>query len=97
MDAPLQQANAENAQDYKLFQPTRIGDIYVANRVVMAPLTRCRADEANGDIPGSEMNIEYYRQRSNAGLIVSEGTQVSPVGKGYLATPGIYSHAQVDG
>ena len=81
----------------KLFQSTKIGDIEVTNRVVMAPLTRCRADEANGDIPGSAMNIEYYRQRSNAGLIVSEGTQVSPVGKGYMATPGIYSDAQVEG
>lgn len=81
----------------KLFEPARIGDIDVANRVVMAPLTRSRADEAAGDIPGSPMNIEYYRQRSNAGLIISEGTQVSPVGKGYMATPGIYSDAQVEG
>jgi N-ethylmaleimide reductase len=81
----------------KLFEPTRIGDIEVANRVVMAPLTRSRADEAAGDVPGSPMNVEYYRQRSNAGLIISEGTQVSPVGKGYMATPGIYSDAQVEG
>ena len=81
----------------KLFQPVRIGDLELANRVVMAPLTRCRADEAAGDIPGSAMNIEYYRQRSGAGLIISEGTQVSPVGKGYMATPGIYSDAQVEG
>ena len=86
-----------NMENSKLFSPIRLGDIEIANRVVMAPLTRCRADEHNGDIPGSEINIEYYRQRSNAGLIVSEGTQVSPVGKGYLATPGIYSDAQVDG
>ena len=82
---------------HKLFEPARIGDIEVANRVVMAPLTRSRADEAAGDVPGSPMNIEYYRQRSNAGLIISEGTQVSPVGKGYMATPGIYSDAQVEG
>jgi N-ethylmaleimide reductase len=81
----------------KLFEPTRIGDIELANRVVMAPLTRSRADEAAGDVPGSPMNVEYYRQRSNAGLIISEGTQVSPVGKGYMATPGIYSDAQVEG
>ena len=82
---------------HKLFEPARIGDIEVANRVVMAPLTRSRADEPAGDIPGSPMNVEYYRQRSNAGLIISEGTQVSPVGKGYMATPGIYSDAQVEG
>ena len=81
----------------KLFEPGRIGTIEVANRVVMAPLTRSRAEEAQGDIPGSDMNIEYYRQRSNAGLIISEGTQVSPVGKGYMATPGIYSAEQVQG
>jgi N-ethylmaleimide reductase len=83
--------------NHTLFQPTRIGDIEVANRVVMAPLTRSRADEAAGDVPGSPMNVEYYRQRSNAGLIISEGTQVAPAGKGYMATPGIYSDAQVEG
>ena len=90
--------SSPTAQDTPLlFQPTRIGDIEVANRVVMAPLTRSRADEAAGDVPGSPMNVEYYRQRSNAGLIISEGTQVSPAGKGYVATPGIYSDAQVEG
>lgn len=99
MNAPLPQAvgQAIDAHTAKLFQPTRIGDIEVANRVVMAPLTRSRADEPRGDIPGSEMNIAYYRQRSNAGLIISEGTQVSPTGKGYMATPGIYSDEQVEG
>ncbi|HEU4851607.1 MAG TPA: alkene reductase [Telluria sp.] len=80
-----------------LFQPGRIGDIEVANRIFMAPLTRSRADEPAGDIPGSEMNIEYYRQRAGAGLIISEGTQVAPNGKGYMATPGIYSDEQVEG
>lgn len=99
MNAPLPQASVKNihGEDARLFQPLRIGDIEVANRVVMAPLTRSRADEANGDIPGSAMNVEYYRQRSNAGLIISEGTPVSPLGKGYMATPGIYSDAQVEG
>lgn len=81
----------------QLFHPTRIGDIDIANRIIMAPLTRSRADEANGDVPGSAMNVDYYRQRSGAGLIISEGTQISPVGKGYMATPGIYSEAQVEG
>ena len=80
-----------------LFKPTRIGDIEVNNRIVMAPLTRSRADEAQGDIPGSAMNVTYYRQRSSAGLIISEGTQISPTGKGYMATPGIYSDAQIEG
>ncbi len=81
----------------RLFQPGRIGSIDIANRVVMAPLTRSRADEAAGDLPGSDIHVEYYRQRSGAGLIISEGTQVSPQGKGYMATPGIYSDAQVEG
>jgi len=81
----------------QLFQPGRIGDIDIANRIVMAPLTRGRADEPLGDVPGSAMNVEYYRQRSGAGLIISEGTQVSPLGKGYMATPGIYSQEQVEG
>jgi N-ethylmaleimide reductase len=80
-----------------LFDPIQIGDIVISNRVVMAPLTRCRADASSGDVPGSAMNVEYYRQRSNAGLIISEGTQVSAIGKGYMATPGIYSDAQVEG
>ena len=99
MNAPLPHALAQSldADSLKLFQPGRIGDIEIANRVVMAPLTRCRADEAAGDIPGSTLNVDYYRQRSNAGLIISEGTQVSPGGKGYMATPGIYSDAQVEG
>lgn len=97
MTAPATRSVAGDVANYKLFQPTRIGDIEVANRIVMAPLTRSRADEAAGDVPGSAMNIEYYLQRSNAGLIISEGTQVSPVGKGYMATPGIYSETQVEG
>ncbi|NML17244.1 alkene reductase [Azohydromonas caseinilytica] len=99
MNAPLPQAAVREvaSREPLLFQPGRIGDIDIANRVVMAPLTRSRADEAAGDIPGSAMNVEYYRQRANAGLIISEGTPVSPVGKGYMATPGIYSDAQVEG
>lgn len=80
-----------------LFAPVTLGDLALSNRIVMAPLTRCRADEACGDVPGSDMNVTYYRQRSGAGLIISEGTQISPLGKGYRATPGIYSDAQVDG
>ena len=97
MQANQAQAAGSQASELKLFQPTRIGCIDLANRVVMAPLTRSRADEPAGDVPGSDINVEYYRQRSGAGLIISEGTQVSPVGKGYMATPGIYSDAQVDG
>lgn len=78
-----------------LFEPLSLGAVKLANRVVMAPLTRMRAT-APYDVP-NELMAEYYRQRAGAGLIVSEGTQVSPIGKGYMDTPGIYSEQQVAG
>lgn len=78
-----------------LFTPTRLGDIEIANRVIMAPLTRNRAK------PGSDavhaLQAEYYAQRAGAGLIITEATQISPQGKGYAHTPGIYSDAQIAG
>jgi N-ethylmaleimide reductase len=76
-----------------LFDPIRVGDIQLANRIVMAPLTRNRA--AAGLKPGP-LNVEYYRQRATAGLIITEATQISPMGQGYLDTPGIYDAEQVD-
>ncbi|WP_395676184.1 alkene reductase [Inquilinus sp.] len=79
----------------KLFTPTRIGDLELPNRVVMAPLTRNRA-RADGDVPHA-LNAEYYAQRATGGLLISEGTQISPEGKGYAWTPGIYSPEQVAG
>ena len=75
-----------------LFDPIRMGDIDLANRIIMAPLTRNRA--VAGLKPG-ELTVEYYRQRASAGLIIAEATQISPMGQGYLDTPGIYSPAQV--
>ena len=77
-----------------LFDGVRIGDLELRNRIVMAPMTRSRAGE--GDAPTS-LATEYYRQRAGAGLIVSEGAQPSPHGKGYCRTPGIYSARQVTG
>ena len=77
-----------------LFTPARLGAVQIANRVVMAPMTRNRA--GNEDVP-TETMVEYYRQRSGAGLIVTEGTQPSREGKGYWRTPGIHSPAQVAG
>src|SRR5690606_38552003 len=74
-----------------LFDPIRIGDIELPNRIVMAPLTRNRARDQVPD----EMTVEYYRQRAGAGLIVTEATQISPMGQGYLDTPGIYSAEQI--
>ena len=80
--------------DRDLFKPVRMGEMELANRVVMAPLTRSRAGDAG--VPGP-MNAEYYRQRATAGLIVAEATQISQQGQGYAFTPGIHSPAQVAG
>ena len=78
-----------------LFEPLSLGPVRTANRVLMAPLTRMRAT-APGDVP-NELMEEYYVQRASAGLVISEGTQISPEGKGYMDTPGIYSDEQVAG
>ncbi|MBX3539012.1 MAG: alkene reductase [Chelatococcus sp.] len=94
VDASAAKSAAKSADASILFSPFRLGAIDVANRLVMAPLTRNRA--ISGDIP-SDLAIDYYRQRAGAGLIISEGTQISPQGQGYMATPGIYSEAQIAG
>ncbi|GGR63151.1 alkene reductase [Nocardioides luteus] len=78
-----------------LFSPLNLGSTTIPNRVLMAPLTRMRASQP-GDVPNPLM-ADYYRQRASAGLIISEGTQVSPQGKGYMDTPGIHSAEQVEG
>lgn len=75
-----------------LFRTGNIGDTTVKNRLFMAPLTRNRAN-SNGT--PKDMAIEYYRQRAGAGLIISEATQIDPMGKGYLDTPGIHNEEQV--
>jgi N-ethylmaleimide reductase len=77
-----------------LFDHYQLGPNALRNRIVMAPLTRSRAGA--GDTPG-EMNAQYYEQRASAGLIISEATQVSKQGQGYLWTPGIYTDQQVEG
>src|ERR1700752_1032153 len=76
------------------FTPIRVGRYTLPNRLVMAPMTRSRA-KADGT-PG-ELAAEYYSQRANVGLIVTEGTQPSDDGQGYLATPGIYTPAHIAG
>ncbi len=79
-----------------LFSPLRVGPYTLSHRVVMAPLTRMRADEP-GDTPRA-LNVEYYRQRATRdGLIITEGSPISETAKGMPATPGIYSPAQVEG
>jgi 2,4-dienoyl-CoA reductase-like NADH-dependent reductase (Old Yellow Enzyme family) len=77
-----------------LFDPLKLGAVPLQNRIVMAPLTRTRA--APGRVPNQLMR-HYYHQRSSAGLILTEATSISPQGVGYYNTPGIWSHAQVEG
>jgi N-ethylmaleimide reductase len=80
-------------KEYKLFTPKNIGLFEVKNRIVMSPMTRSRAI---GNIP-NELMAEYYKQRSGAGLIITEGTSPSPNGLGYARIPGIYCKQQVEG
>ncbi|PKP25960.1 MAG: alkene reductase [Bacteroidetes bacterium HGW-Bacteroidetes-2] len=79
-----------------LLQPYRLNDLELPNRVVMAPMTRSRANN-RGNIPTAALQGEYYAQRASAGLIISEGSQVSERAVGYINTPGIYSKEQVEG
>lgn len=78
----------------ELLQPLDAGEIRTANRVWMAPLTRCRAGP--GQVP-TPLNAQYYAQRSSAGLIVSEATQISLAARGYPDTPGMHTPQQVEG
>src|SRR6202789_998375 len=77
-----------------LFRPLRVGAIQLPNRIVMAPLTRMRAGA--GNVP-TALNAEYYSQPASAGLIISEGTAISPQAQGYPSAPGIYTAEQIAG
>ncbi|HSN18811.1 MAG TPA: alkene reductase, partial [Gammaproteobacteria bacterium] len=83
------------SQTQPLLTPVNLGDYQLKNRVVMAPMTRDRAD--NAELAPTDLHVEYYRQRAGAGLIITEGSQVSPQGVGYVRTPGIHSAAQIAG
>lgn len=78
----------------KLFTSITMGELELTNRMVMAPMTRNRANQDNAP---HDLNVKYYQQRATAGLIITEASQVSAEGVGYPATPGIYSDAQVEG
>jgi len=80
-------------KEYKLFAPVKLGNIELKNRIVMSPMTRSRAI---GNVP-NELMAEYYAQRSDAGLIITEGTSPSPNGLGYSRIPGCFSIEQVEG
>src|SRR5258706_8771987 len=85
----------KSEDDYTMLQqPVKVGPYTLPNRLVMAPMTRSRAQA--GGVP-SELNAKYYAQRAGAGLIVTEATQISPQGVGYVHTPGIHSPEQVAG
>jgi 2,4-dienoyl-CoA reductase-like NADH-dependent reductase (Old Yellow Enzyme family) len=77
----------------RLLEPLKVGALELPNRVIMAPLTRLRGTVDHLPTP---VMIEYYKQRATAGLIISEGTPVSPMGVGYAQVPGIWSTAQTE-
>ncbi|HEY0818019.1 MAG TPA: alkene reductase [Rhizobacter sp.] len=83
-----------HTSDDVLFQPIQLGDITLANRMAMAPLTRNRA--AEGNVPGP-LAVEYYTQRASVGLVIAEATQVSAQAQGYDATPGLHTPEQIAG
>lgn len=80
--------------DKNLLSPLRLGDLDLPNRVIMAPMTRSRAGK--GDVP-TAATAKYYVQRATAGLLITEGTQITQQGQGYAFTPGIHSPEQVAG
>lgn len=84
----------DNSTRTDLFSPIKMGSIALANRIVMAPVTRSRY--AEDGIP-NELHATYYAQRAGAGLIVAEATNISAQGRGYAATPGIWSEEQIAG
>ncbi|MBX9866353.1 MAG: alkene reductase [Burkholderiales bacterium] len=77
-----------------LFSPIQLGSLKLKNRIIMAPLTRCRAGVNRVPTP---LMVEYYTQRASAGLIISEATSISPMAVGYPDTPGIWSQEQIEG
>lgn len=79
-----------------LFSPLKVGALNLKNRIVMSPLTRCRASGADGRTPNDLMK-KYYVQRASAGLIITEATAISPMAVGYANTPGIWSEEHING
>ncbi len=90
----IQTSNPPRTDQSSLLSSYTLGELKLANRMVMAPMTRSRAIEGNVPHP---LAAEYYAQRASAGLIVTEGTQISPQGVGYIRTPGIHSADQIAG
>jgi N-ethylmaleimide reductase len=80
-------------KEYKLFTAIKVGSVELGNRLIMSPMTRCRAI---GNVP-NDLMAEYYKQHAGAGLIITEGTSPSPNGLGYARIPGIFNKQQVEG
>jgi len=76
-----------------LFDPLRVGNLELDNRIIMAPMTRSRANDEGVQPPFA---AKYYGQRASAGLIITEATNISPMAKGYIRTPGIYTEQQLE-
>src|ERR1700745_1877313 len=91
--APIERDHVMSNQP--LFTPYRMGDLDLPNRIVMAPLTRMRA-QSHDHVP-TTLQAEYYRQRASAGLIIAEATAISPEGFGWADTPGLWTEEQVGG
>lgn len=82
-------------KEQELLKPIKLGDLNLKNRIIMAPMTRNRAD--NEEEAATELHAKYYSQRAGAGLIISEGTQVSKRAKGYVNVANIYTQTQIEG
>lgn len=93
-DNPSPSSSGAPAWGSSLFEPVQLGPCTLANRIAMAPLTRCRAGA--GGVPGP-LIAEHYVQRASAGLIITEGVNISPSARGYDFTPGLYTDEQVEG
>ena len=78
-----------------LFSPLKVGAYTLSNRIVLAPLTRCRADP--GTFAPNDMMAAHYAARADAGLLIAEATVISEEARGFPNTPGVYSDAQVAG
>jgi N-ethylmaleimide reductase len=94
-DQPIAVSPAAVMSDQPLFTPYRMGDLDLPNRIVMAPLTRMRA-QPHDHVP-TTLQAKYYAQRASAGLIIAEATAISPEGFGWADTPGLWMEEQVRG
>lgn len=94
IDNPVARLDASHTDTSLLFKPLQLGEIELANRIVMAPMTRNRV---GADGVATALVADHYAQRASAGLIVAEATQISAAAQGYGLTPGVHEPAQIAG